>query len=107
MNGEAIAVSDEPARAVDRASGGHRLRRCRPPVPIPLLGILAVTIAASFASTGCGREDDREPEVPVMSCDLKAIAECDEVIGGMSIMQPSAVAEASCAHRFGVWTSNQ
>lgn len=75
--------------------GASRLRAFR---------IVALAVAASFASTGCGKDaDDREDVVPIMTCNLEAIAECDEIVGGMSIMQLTS-AQWACAYKGGSYS---
>ena len=91
-----------PANAEDRACRERRHRRRAPPSHLRLISIVAVAAAAAVASTGCG-QDDQEKVVPIMSCNLEAMAECDEIIGGMSTMNMSQ-AEFNCTSRGGSYS---
>ena len=88
-----------PARAADRAFCERRCHRRTPPSHIHLLRLVAVAVAASVASTGCGK-DEREYVEPIMSCNLEAIAECYEIIGVMSRMERADALHA-CEQRGG------
>lgn len=91
-----------PARVTDRAFRERRHRR-RTPLSRPRLArIVAVVAAATAASTGCGK-DDQERAVPIMTCNLEASAECDEIIGGMGLMHLSE-AEFHCTQRGGSYS---
>ena len=94
-----------PARAADRECVERRHRRRAPLSHLRLISIVAVATAAAVASTGCG-QNDQEKVVPIMSCNLEAMAECDEFIGIGSIMNMSA-AEHDCTYRGGSysWTT--
>jgi hypothetical protein len=90
--------------AVGRECRERRHRRRAPLSHLRLVSIVAVATAAAVASTGCGKQDqDQEKVVPIMSCNLEAIAECDEIIGGMSIMNLSQ-AEFYCTYRGGSYS---
>jgi hypothetical protein len=91
-----------PAKAADRVYRERRHGRRAPLSHLCLIRIVAVAAAAAVASTGCGKQD-QEKVVPIMSCNMEASAECDEIIGGMSIMNLSQ-AEFYCTYRGGSYS---
>jgi hypothetical protein len=93
-----------PARADDRERRERRHRRRAPLSHLRLISIVAVAAAAAVASTGCGQEKVM-PDIGTtfLSCNLEALAECDEIIGGMTIMQKTG-AQDSCTYRGGSYS---
>jgi hypothetical protein len=87
--------------AVGRECRERRHRRRAPLSHLRLISIVAVAAAAAVASTGCGQEKVM-PDIGAtfLSCNLEALAECDEIIGGMTIMQQTG-AQDFCRQRGG------
>jgi hypothetical protein len=82
---------------------GTPLQSAPPPSHLHPLGLVAVAVAASVASTGCGKEE-QERVVPVMTCKLEASAECQEIIDqGMGLMDRSQ-AVFDCTRRGGTYS---